>query len=180
MRRPDSLKTTRRTQLEDCWKALEEGSRRQLRPEHRLRLEIMLRADRGESQNEICAALGCAPGTARFWMKMMELGDIDAWVTVPIGRPQKVSPEYLARLRELVGQSPKNYGYNVERWTALDLRHQLIQESGIAVSDRHINRLLNEMNISSPYRHKGNRSSRLQKSRSAHIKIRDLQPHQST
>jgi transposase len=157
---------------------LEGESGRQLRPEHRLRLEIMLRADRGESQQSICAALGCAPVTARFWMKMMELGEIDAWATVPIGRPHKASPQYLARLQELVTQSPKSYGYSVEHWTALYLRQQLVKELKIEVSDRHINRLLTEMQISSPYRHSGPRSAR-KKNCSTTITIQDLQPETS-
>ncbi|MGB7412577.1 MAG: helix-turn-helix domain-containing protein [Thermosynechococcaceae cyanobacterium] len=172
---PTSNSAIRRTRLETYRTELEEGSHRHLRPEHRLRLEIMLRADRGESQRTICAALGCAPGTARFWMKMMELGEIDAWASAPIGRPQKVSPEYLARLRELVCHSPKTYGYAIKQWTALFLRQQLIKELGIDVSDRHINRLLNEMQISSPYRHKSSRPSRGQNRNSA-ITIQDLQP----
>ncbi|MGF1600581.1 MAG: transposase [Thermosynechococcaceae cyanobacterium] len=164
-----------RTRLETYRIELEEGSHHHLRPEHRLRLEIMLRADRGESQKTICAALGCAPGTARFWMKMMQLGEIDAWASAPIGRPQKVSPEYLARLRKLVCHSPKTYGYAAKQWTALYLRQQLIKELGIDVSDRHINRLLNEMHISSPYRHKSSRSAQ-GKNRSSSITIQDLQP----
>jgi transposase len=66
----------------------------------------------------------------------------------PIGRPKIITNEYIHHLRTLVEQSPQVYGYPFKRWTAAWLRHHLLRELGIEVSDRHINRLLQQMGLS--------------------------------
>jgi Winged helix-turn helix len=66
----------------------------------------------------------------------------------PIGRPKIVDDQYLERLRALVSQSPRDLGYPFQRWTASWLRRHLEPETGIVVSDRHINRLLKQMGLS--------------------------------
>lgn len=72
----------------------------------------------------------------------------DEWSGQPVGRPKTINDEYLARLKELVSHSPKQFGYPFERWTAHWLRKHLLQETGVAISDRHINRLLKQMGLS--------------------------------
>ena len=47
----------------------------------RRRLEIALRARMGQSQAEICAALGCSRDTARYWMAIAQTGKVDSWET---------------------------------------------------------------------------------------------------
>ena len=70
-------------------------------------------------------------------------------VLTPMGRPKTIDDAYVQRLGELVQQSPRAAGYAFDRWTAHWLRAQLLQELGIAVTDRHINRLLQQMGLSS-------------------------------
>jgi transposase len=70
------------------------------------------------------------------------------WQVQPIGRPKIITEEYVAFLQELVKRSPKDYGYPFQRWTAAWLRCHLAKELGIEVSDRHVNRLLNQMGLS--------------------------------
>jgi transposase len=81
-----------------------------------------------------------------------------------VGRPKIVSTDYLDRLRELVSHSPRQFGYPFERWTANCLQRHLGREFDCIVSDRHINRLLKQMGLST--RHK--------KERAAIITIADL------
>jgi transposase len=81
-----------------------------------------------------------------------------------LGRPKIVSADYLDRLRELVSHSPRQFGYPFERWTANCLQRHLGREFDCIVSDRHINRLLKQMGLST--RHK--------KERAAIITIADL------
>lgn len=119
-----------------------------LRPEYRRRIEIMLLADTGQSQAQICQALGCSHETARYWIAMAQAGQAHNWNGYPMGRPKAVNDEYLQRLKELVSHSPREYGYAFQRWTAQWLSKQLAKELGIEVSDRHINRLLKEMGLS--------------------------------
>jgi putative transposase len=123
-----------------------------LRSEYRRRIEIMLLADRGQSQTEICQALNCAHDTARYWIGMAKTGQAHKWKDLPIGRPKSIDEKYLARLEEIVKQSPQDLGYVFERWTARWLNKHLAQEFGIEMSDRHINRLLKKMGLSTRYK----------------------------
>lgn len=119
-----------------------------LRPEYRRRIEIMLLANVGQSQTEICKTLGCSPETARYWIDMARLGRAHFWSDRPMGRPKTISEEYLARLHELVTHSPREYNYPFRRWTAQWLSKHLANELGIEVSACHINRLLKQMGLS--------------------------------
>ncbi|WP_414585561.1 helix-turn-helix domain-containing protein [Scytonema sp. PCC 10023] len=119
-----------------------------LRPEYRRRIEIMLLADAGQSQAQICKALGCSQEMARHWIVMAQTGNAHHWSDRPMGRPKAVNEQYLARLKELVSHSPREYGYPFQRWTAQWLSKHLAKELGIKVSSCHINRLLKEMGLS--------------------------------
>jgi transposase len=115
--------------------------------EYRQRIEIMLLADEGRTQTQICRSLGCSPLTARHWMFMAKSGQAHNWQEQPIGRPKIVNAEYLARLKELVTKSPKDFGYSFPRWTGQWLGKHLAKEFNIEVSARHINRLIKEIEI---------------------------------
>lgn len=119
-----------------------------LRPEYRRRIEIMLLADAGQSQAEICATLLCAQDTARYWMTMVQTGRAHKWDERPMGRPKAINQQYLDRLKELVSNSPRDYGYPFQRWTAQWLGKHLAKELGIQVSNNHITRLLKSMGLS--------------------------------
>jgi transposase len=144
-----------------------------LRPEYRRRLEIMLRTKMGQSQAEICAALRCSQDTARYWMSIAQTGQIHNVYNQPIGRPKIVNQQYLDRLKELVTHSPRDYGYPFKRWTARWLSKHLAKEFKIEVSDRHINRLLKQMGLST----RGENPQPTQTAWSnGGIKIADLEP----
>ncbi len=108
----------------------------------------MLLADTGQSQAQICKLLGCAQETARYWIAMASSGQTHDLRDRAMGRPKTVNEEYLARLKLLVINSPREYGYSFERWTAQWLSKHLAKELGIKVSSCHINRLLKEMGLS--------------------------------
>lgn len=145
-----------------------------LRPEYRRRLEIMLLADAGQSQTQICKALGCTQDTARYWIGMAQEGNAHHWNDRPMGRPKAINEQYIERLKELVSHSPREYGYSFQRWTAQWLSKQLAKESGIEVSDRHINRLLKEMGLST--RQRQNRTEKVtDNTTNSQIRIGDLQ-----
>ena len=129
-------------------KLLQEKLKTNIRPEYRRRIEIMLMADRGHSQTQICSALNCSHETARYWTYIAVSGDAHKWRDLPIGRPKTVNEEYLNRLRDLVTRSPREYGYAFQRWTAGWLSKHLAKELGIEVSERHVNRLLKQMGLS--------------------------------
>lgn len=119
-----------------------------LRPEYRRRIQIMLLADAGQSQAQICEVLGCSQEAARYWIAMAQAGQAHKWNDRPMGRPKVVSEQYLNRLKELASHSPREYGYPFQRWTAQSLGKHLAQEFGIQISNFHINRLLRSMGLS--------------------------------
>ncbi|MEM6518162.1 MAG: helix-turn-helix domain-containing protein [Cyanobacteria bacterium P01_C01_bin.70] len=116
---------------------------------HRRRIRIMLLADEGKSQTTICKLLGCCHATVRHWILIAQSGQAHTWLDqAPPGRPKTVHDTYLTRLRELVEHSPRDYGYPFRRWTAAWLSKHLEKEFNIQISDRHINRLLQQMGLS--------------------------------
>lgn len=133
-------------------KLLQKSLENQLRSEYRRRIEIMLLADKGHSQTEICAALNCSHETARYWIFMARTGQAHQWQDIPVGRPKTIDETYLNRLQDLVTQSPREFGYAFSRWTAQWLSKHLAKELGVQVSDRHINRLLKQMGLSTRYK----------------------------
>lgn len=112
---------------------------------YRTRIEIMLLADEGKSQAEICQLLGCTPATASRWIILARSGMSDRWQEYTPGRPKKIDREYLRRLKELVSRSPRDFGYPFQRWTGGWLAQHLAKEFGIKVTKHHINRLLKDI-----------------------------------
>lgn len=129
-------------------KLLLESLQKNLLESYRQRIEIMLLADEGKTQTEICQILGCCAATVRHWTHIARMGMAHQWQDCPIGRPKAVNDKYLERLQQLVSSSPRDYGYSFQRWTANWLQKHLAKEFGVAVSDRHIKRLLKQMGLS--------------------------------
>ncbi|BAT55127.1 hypothetical protein NOS3756_41050 [Nostoc sp. NIES-3756] len=127
---------------------LEKSLQGNLSDSYRQRIEIMLLADQGRSQTTICQILGCSPATARHWTHIARTGMAHQWQDCPIGRPKAVNEKYLERLRKIITESPRDYGYSFRRWTANWLMKHLAKELGIEVSERHIKRLLKQMGLS--------------------------------
>ncbi len=109
------------------------------------RIEIMLLADEGKSQAEICQILGCTSATASRWIMLARSGMSHQWEECCRGRPKKINQQYLQRLKELVSCSPRDFGYPFQRWTGEWLARHLAQEFGIKVTKHHINRLLKDV-----------------------------------
>ncbi|MGJ5676351.1 MAG: helix-turn-helix domain-containing protein [Nostochopsis sp.] len=148
-----------------------------LQPEYRRRIEIMLLADRGTSQTHICEILSCSQRMARYWITVAEAGLAHKWNEQPIGRPKTVNHQYLERLKELVNRSPRDYGYAFNNWTAQWLSKHLAQEFGIEISDRHINRLLKQMGLSTKQKSSNQQPNDCLKD--AGIRIYDLQSNKA-
>jgi transposase len=143
-----TVKTSQPILTEFQRKHLQKSLESDLRPEYRRRIAIMLMADEGYSQTQICDRVGCSHETARYWITTAQMGQALSWSDRPMGRPKTVSAAYCDRLRELVQSSPRDFGYAFRRWTARSLAKQLDKELGIKVSNRYINYLLKDMGLS--------------------------------
>jgi transposase len=159
-------------------KALLKSLQSDLQPEYRRRIEIMLLADVGKSQSQICEIIGCSQEMARYWIGLAEAGLAHKWNERPIGRPKIVNAQYLERLKELVTHSPRDYGYAFTYWTAQWLSKHLANEFNIQVSDRHINRLLKQMGLST--KRKTANPTETQEPKDTGITICDLQSNSET
>ncbi len=126
---------------------LEKHLKSEVVPEYRQRIEIMILADEGKTQTQICRELSCSPLTARHWIFMAKSGQAHNWQSQPIGRPKVVTADYLDRLKQLMSASPRDLGYPFSRWTGQWLSKHLSQEFKIEVTARHINRLIGEIEI---------------------------------
>jgi transposase len=155
-------------------KALLKNLQANLQPEYRRRIEIMLLADMGKSQTQICEIIGCSQEMARYWIGIAEAGLAHKWNERPIGRPKTVNNEYIERLKELVSHSPREYGYAFGYWTAQWLSKHLANEFGIEITDRHVNRLLKQMGLSTKRKNTSQQETD-QQNKDAGITIGDLQ-----
>jgi transposase len=129
-------------------KLLQKSLSDNLPEKYRQRIQIMLLADEGKTQLKICKALGCSQETARHWIFTAKAGLAHTWNDNPIGRPKTVSDQHLELLKKLASNSPRDFGYPFQRWTAQWLSKHLAKECGVEISARHINRLLKEMGLS--------------------------------
>jgi transposase len=140
----------------------------------RQRIQIMLLADEGITQAEICQILGCCPATARHWIHIARQGMAHQWQDSRIGRPKSVSDEYLQRLKELLYSNPRDYGYISQQWTLNRLHKHLYQEFGFKVSDRHFKRILKQMGLSTRPKSSHNEQNSPKSAAEPKIAIADL------
>ncbi|MDZ8262461.1 helix-turn-helix domain-containing protein [Nostoc sp. ChiQUE01b] len=155
-------------------KLLLQNLQKSLLESYRQRIEIMLLADEGKTQTEICQSLGCCAATVRHWTHIARTGMAHQWQDCPLGRPKAVNDEYLQRLKELINSSPREYGYAFRRWTANWVGKHLAKEFGIEVSDRHIKRLLKQMGLSTLPKPSNSEANSNEQAKSSKIFISDL------
>ena len=58
------------------------------------------------------------------------------------GRPPRTTPRYVALLKELVMQSPRDLGYPFSSWTLDRLREHLTAVTGVVLHPRYLSRLM--------------------------------------
>jgi transposase len=130
-------------------KLLQKKLQEELSDHYRQRLLIMILADDGRTQTQICKTLNCCPTTARHWILMAKIGMAHQWEEHPIGRPHTANHQYRERLKVLVSQNPQDYGYAFQRWTGYWLSRHLAKELNIDLNERQVNRILKQMGLSS-------------------------------
>ena len=104
---------------------------------------ITLLANDGKTQQQISDFLRCYLRTVNHWTIH---GDPDNLESFRDGRGagnhQKVSPEYIKLLLEVVEKEPAELGYEFGRWTAQRLSEHLTKETEIVLSSGQVKRLL--------------------------------------
>jgi transposase len=159
---------------------LQKSLQEDLPQSYRQRIEIMLLANEGKSQAEICRTLGCCQATVRHWTHIARAGMAHQWQDCPIGRPKAVNEQYRERLKELVNNTPRDYGYCFRRWTVNWLKKHLAKELGIEISDRHLKRLLKQMGLSTIRKPKEAKLASSREKGSQNVLIHDLKSANSS
>jgi hypothetical protein len=84
------------------------------------RCQILLASARGETPPQIARHLACAEGTARTAIHAFSREGVACLArrsTRPLAPATKVRPGAEGRLRALVAQSPRTFGYSTSLWT---------------------------------------------------------------
>ncbi|MBW4612475.1 MAG: helix-turn-helix domain-containing protein [Desmonostoc vinosum HA7617-LM4] len=155
-------------------KVLQKSLQEDLSHQYRQRIQIMLLADQGKSQTEICQTLRCCSATVRHWTHIARAGMAHQWQDCPIGRPKAANQAYSERLKELISHSPRDYGYCFKRWTINWLSKHLHKELGIQMSNRQLKRLLKQMGLSTRPHPSHIEAAATEKAKNSKILIHDL------
>jgi transposase len=99
------------------------------------RCQIVLASARGERAPRIAAALGCDDQTVRNVIRAFEAGGPGACLARPSSRPHTIHAKLDAagaeRLKEVLHQSPRLFGYATSVWT-LELAAEVACARGIS------------------------------------------------
>ena len=125
-------------------KALKEDSC----PHFREHILIMLLANDGKTQQQVSDFLGCSLRTVSYWFTHRDPDNLESFRDGRgAGNHQKVTPEYVNLLFELIEKEPTELGYEFGRWTAQRLSEHLAQETEIVLSSGQLRRLLKKRDI---------------------------------
>jgi transposase len=127
---------------------LQENIQKELSNSYRQRLEIILLTDNGKTQAEICRIIGCCASTASRWIQLTKVGMAHNYLDCPVGRPKIVTDEYIELLRELLQNSPRDYGYPFRTWTVSWLLKHINKKMGIEVSKGSLKRVMRDLGLS--------------------------------
>ena len=110
---------------------------------------ILLLQNDGKTYEEIADFIGCGYRTVAYWCVH---GDPDDFDTLrdkqQQGNYRKATEEYIALLQDVVEKSPSEFGYEFGKWTASRLLTYLLEQTGIHLSGKQINRILQKKSMS--------------------------------
>lgn len=116
-------------------------------PDHRVRrrANAVRLSSMGYTVPEITEVLGCTPQSVRNWFDAFESGGADALFDKPrSGRPPKATPDYRARLVEVVKTPPTELGYPFSVWSVARLRAHMAREMDVLLGESRIRQVMKE------------------------------------
>jgi transposase len=122
---------------------LQQGLKKENRPEVRERILIFLLENDGKNYQEIANFLGCSPRTVAYWAVHGSPSNLETLQDKRIkGNHKKATDEYIDLLLRIVDKNPTEFGYEFGRWTGKRLSEHLEKETGIKLSKSQIVRIL--------------------------------------
>jgi transposase len=105
---------------------------------------------RGMAPAEIAERVGVARQTVYTWKQVLDEGGIDALrESRRTGPPSQLDEAALARLRDVLLDSPTAHGFGTELWTLKRVRKIIQRVFGVRHSEVHVWRLLGQLGFSS-------------------------------
>lgn len=112
----------------------------------RTRIQIVLLFDKGWASPGIAEALGCAPATVvRVVHRFLDEGEAGLEDARRDNGCPKVDPDLLEALRELLADTPEEFGWSRPSWTRELLAKTLKQQTGVCISVTTVTRMLNQI-----------------------------------
>lgn len=115
--------------------------------ENRRRLAVD-RVNAGYSQTQVAHILNVSPRSVRRWIYAFREGGDDALKALPrLGPPCKLTPEQTETVLGWFRQSPKDFGFPTELWTARRVAQLIRQQFAVSMNHRYLNAWLTERGI---------------------------------
>ena len=106
---------------------------------------IILMSDSRDTIASIAKRLGCSTETVARVRRLYRRGGVQALCPVkPPGRRPRATPEFIARMKEVVGTNPQSLGYGFSVWSAARLARHLEKVTGLGFSDDQMRRILRQ------------------------------------
>ncbi|EIQ00330.1 transposase [Opitutaceae bacterium TAV1] len=109
------------------------------------RLHALLLVAQGMTCPQVAGLLGDSPRAVVKWVRQFEAGGLagltEGWRP---GRPGRIGPAALARVRSVLRENPARAGVPVGRWSGRTLAAFLREKFGVRLSVRQCQRLLKE------------------------------------
>jgi transposase len=114
----------------------------------RRRLLAVRRVEEGYSQEEVARFLGVNPRSVRRWLRLYRQIGEGALAPIPHhGRAPKLLPSQEAAVLRWVTQSPRDFGFRTELWTAPRIAKLIERDWGIHFHPRYLNHWLTQRGV---------------------------------
>lgn len=124
---------------------IEELHRRGRNRRVRRRAQAIRLSAKGYTVQEIAEIIGCIVQSVHNWLNAFEEDGCKALEDRSrSGRPAIVTPDYRARLVEVVKTDPQEFAYPFTVWSVVRLRAHMAREMHVLLSDTHIRRVMKE------------------------------------
>lgn len=109
---------------------------------------LVLRAQ-GKKGDEVAAELGVSRGSVYEWESRYAKSGIDGLRRkYSTGRPPLKKMKAKKLIPELMKKDPKLFGFLKGRWVVRDIAKEIEKETGVGISKTHVERMLQELNLS--------------------------------
>lgn len=117
------------------------------RPEVRRKAEALLQVAEGASKVSVARNVSTRSKTSIYnWIAQYRDGGIDGLARrLRQGRPRLATPDYQALLAVITDMEPREFGIDLDGWTADALNNLLEAKTGIAISDARFRVLLHTL-----------------------------------